>query len=41
MVDETGDVEFVGTAIDVTDRKRAEHERERLQQLEVDLAGAI
>jgi signal transduction histidine kinase len=31
-------VEFVGTAIDVTERKRAEQERERLRQLEADLA---
>jgi PAS domain S-box-containing protein len=30
-------VEFVGTAIDVTERKRAEQERERLRQLEADL----
>jgi len=31
-------VEFVGTVIDVTERKRAEEERERLRQLEADLA---
>jgi PAS domain S-box-containing protein len=31
-------VEFIGTAIDVTERKRAEEERERLRQLEADLA---
>src|SRR5271167_3176052 len=31
-------VEFVGTVIDVTERKRAEQERERLRQLEADLA---
>ena len=29
---------FVGTAVDVTERKRAEEERERLRQLEADLA---
>ena len=35
----TGDyVEMVGTHVDVTDRKRAEKERERLHQLEADLA---
>jgi signal transduction histidine kinase len=31
-------VEYVGTAVDVTERKRAEEERERLRQLEEDLA---
>src|SRR5215469_12506600 len=31
-------VEYVGTAVDVTERKRAEEERERLRQLEADLA---
>jgi PAS domain S-box-containing protein len=31
-------VEFVGTHVDVTERKRAEEERERLRQLEADLA---
>jgi len=30
--------EFVGTVVDVTERKRAEQERERLRQLETDLA---
>jgi PAS domain S-box-containing protein len=35
----TGDLlEVVGTQVDVTERKRAEHERERLQQLQTDLA---
>jgi PAS domain S-box-containing protein len=35
----TGDlVEVVGTQVDVTERKRAEHERERLRQLQADLA---
>ena len=39
IVDKTGKfVEFVGTAIDVTKHKNAEFERERLRQLEVDLA---
>ncbi len=31
-------VEFVGTVMDITERKRAEEERERLRQLEADLA---
>jgi PAS domain S-box-containing protein len=31
-------VEMIGTTIDVTERKRAEEERERLRQLEADLA---
>ena len=31
-------VEFVGTVIDVTERKRAEEERERLRQVQADLA---
>jgi C4-dicarboxylate-specific signal transduction histidine kinase len=31
-------VEFVGTVIDVTERRRAEQERARLRQLEADLA---
>jgi len=39
ILDKTGRfVEFVGTAIDVTERKKAEFERERLRQLEADLA---
>ena len=33
-----GLVEYVGTAADITERKRAEEERERLRQLEADLA---
>ena len=31
-------VEFVGTVMDITERKRAEQERERLRQLQADLA---
>ena len=31
-------VEFVGTVMDITDRKRAEEERERLRQVQADLA---
>jgi PAS domain S-box-containing protein len=31
-------IEFVGTVMDVTERKRAEEERERLRQLQADLA---
>jgi PAS domain S-box-containing protein len=39
VLDEAGElVEFIGTAIDVTERKRAEQQRERLRQLEADLA---
>jgi PAS domain S-box-containing protein len=39
VFNDAGDVvEFVGTTVDVTDRKRAEEERERLRQLEADLA---
>lgn len=39
ILDKTGQfVEFVGTAIDVTQHKGAEFERERLRQLEADLA---
>jgi PAS domain S-box-containing protein len=39
VLDENGElIEFVGTAVDVTERKRAEQERERLRQLEADLA---
>jgi PAS domain S-box-containing protein len=35
----SGDLlEVVGTQVDVTERKRAEHERERLRQLQTDLA---
>ena len=39
IFDETGEVlEYVGTVMDITERKRAEEERQRLQQLEADLA---
>jgi PAS domain S-box-containing protein len=39
LVDDTGEiVEFVGTSMDVTERKRAEAARERLRRLEEDLA---
>lgn len=39
VLDETGEaLEFVGTVVDVTDRRRAEEEREKLRQLEADLA---
>jgi signal transduction histidine kinase len=31
-------VEYIGTAVDVTERKRAEQQRERLRQVEADLA---
>jgi PAS domain S-box-containing protein len=38
VFDETGElVEYVGTSVDVTERKRAEEERERLRQLEAEL----
>ena len=39
VLDENGElIEYRGTAADVTDRKRAEQERERLRQVEEDLA---
>ncbi len=39
VLDENGRLAgYVGTAVDVTERKRAEEERERLRQLEADLA---
>jgi PAS domain S-box-containing protein len=39
VLNDAGDVvKFVGTVIDMTERKRAEEERERLRQLEADLA---
>jgi len=39
VLSQSGDlVEFVGTVIDITERKRAEEERERLRQAQADLA---
>jgi signal transduction histidine kinase len=39
VFDEAGEVrEYVGTVMDITERKRAEEERERLRQLQSDLA---
>ena len=39
VLDERGEIrEYIGTVVDVTDRKLAEQERERLHQLEADLA---
>jgi PAS domain S-box-containing protein len=39
VLSDTGDLEqFVGCSTDITERKRAEQERERLRQLEADLA---
>jgi C4-dicarboxylate-specific signal transduction histidine kinase len=39
VLSRTGElVEFVGTVIDITERKRAEEERERLRQAQADLA---
>ena len=39
VLDDDGNlIAFVGTAVDVTERKRAQEERERLRQLESDLA---
>jgi PAS domain S-box-containing protein len=35
---ESGGVEYIGTAMDITERKRAEQERERLRQVLADLA---
>src|SRR4029077_6866393 len=41
VLNASGDVvQFVGTMIDVTERKRAEEERERLRQAHADLARA-
>jgi signal transduction histidine kinase len=37
-VDQSGNVEYIGAVIDITERKRAEEERERLRQLQADLA---
>ena len=37
-VSESGDVEYFGIAMDVTEHKRAEEERERLRQAQADLA---
>ncbi len=34
----SGNLEYVGTVMDVTERKRAEEERERLRQVQADLA---
>jgi len=36
--DVSGSVEFVGAVMDITERKRAEEERERLRQAHEDLA---
>ena len=38
LVNKPGGVEYIGAVIDITDRKRAEEEREKLRQLEADLA---
>ena len=39
VLDETGEIsEFVGTVVDATERKRAEEGRERLRQIEANLA---
>ena len=39
VLSDTGDLEqFVGSSTDITERKRAEQEREKLRQLETDLA---
>ena len=39
VLSDTGDLEqFVGSSTDITERKRAEEEREKLRQLEADLA---
>jgi PAS domain S-box-containing protein len=39
VLDANGEfVEVVGTVVDITERKRAEEERERLRQMEIDLA---
>jgi PAS domain S-box-containing protein len=36
--DESGSIEFVGAVMDITERKRADEERERLRQVQADLA---
>jgi PAS domain S-box-containing protein len=39
VLDAAGDlIEYVGTSVDITERKRTEEEQERLRQLEADLA---
>ncbi len=38
LSDESGGIEFVGAVMEVTDRKRAEEERETLRQTQTDLA---
>jgi len=38
LSDESDGIEFAGAVMDVTDRKRAEEEREKLRQLQADLA---
>jgi PAS domain S-box-containing protein len=38
VVSQSDDVEYIGTVIDITERKRAEEERERLRQAQADLA---
>ena len=38
LVNQSGDVEYVGTVIDITGCKQAEKERERLRQAQTDLA---
>jgi len=38
LVGSSGDVEYIGTLMDITERKRAELERERLRQAQADLA---
>ncbi len=42
VLDENGEVaEYVGTAVDITERKRAEQEHDRLRQLEADLGLSV
>ncbi len=38
LVSQSGDIEYIGTVMDITERKRAEEERERLRQALADLA---
>jgi PAS domain S-box-containing protein len=38
IVGQSGDIEFIGAIMDITDRKRSEEDRERLRQTQADLA---
>ena len=40
VMSQSGDVEYIGTVMDITERKRVEEERERLRRMQADLAHA-